>query len=267
MKNNKILIVDDEAPIRNMLKMALRRVGYQVRVAGGAEEALDILEQDQIPVIFIDLGLETMDGFELCELVRKDAPEAMIFALSGHASVFDPQDFKDAGFDGYNTKPIKIEKLYKIVKESFEQIEQLATKSTVKIIKQILIIDDDDQLRTMLRNMLENEGYTVSEASSGEEGCKCFSEQPADLIITDLVMPGKSGIETAVAIKEEHPDAKFILMSGCDWYGIEAEFEVAKSLGAITVKKPFERKSILAAINNIQNLILCGICFLPTSLI
>ena len=262
MKNNKILIVDDDAPIRNMLKMALSRIGYQVCVASGAEEALDILEQDKIPVIFIDLGLETMDGFELCELVRKDAPDAMIYALSGHASLFDPQDFKEAGFDGYDTKPIRIENLYKIVKESFERIEQLAKESAAKIIKHILIIDDDDQFRKMLGNMLENEGYTVSEASSGEKGCIHFSEHPADLIITDLVMPGKSGIETAVIIKEEYPDAKFILMSGCDWYGIDAEFEVAKSLGAITVKKPFERKSILTAINQIQNLILLGICLL-----
>ena len=191
----------------------------------------------------------------------------MIFALSGHAGLFDPQDFKDAGFDGYNTKPIKIENLYKIVKESFERIEQLAKESTAKIIKHILIIDDDDQLRKMLRNMLENEGYTVSEASSGEEGCIGYFEKPADLIITDLVMPGKSGIETAVAIKEEHPEAKFILMSGCDWYGIDVEFEVAESLGAITVKKPFKRKSILTAINQIQNLILFGICFLSIQLI
>jgi len=172
------------------------------------------------------------------------------------------QDFKEAGFDGYEVKLMIIKNLSKIIKGSFERTELLAKRSSAKVIKRILIIDDDDQLRKMLRNMLENEGYMVSEASSGEEGCIRFSEQPADLIITDLVMPGKSGIETAVAIKEKYPDAKFILISGCDWYGIDAEFEVAKSLGAITVKKPFERKSILTAINQIQNLILFGICLL-----
>jgi len=250
-----ILIVDDEAPIRNMLKMAFSRVGYQVRVASGAEDAINILEQDQIPVIFIDLGLDTIDGFELCELIRKDDPDAMIYALSGHAGLFDPQDFKDAGFDGYEAKPMVIEHILKIVKDSFERIELLAKKSSIKVIKRILIIDDDDQLRQMLRKFLEHEGYTVSEASSGEEGIVRFSELPADLIITDLVMPGKSGIETAVAIKEEYPDAKFILMSGCDWYGIDAEFEVAKSLGAITLKKPFEQKNIIEAIKQMQNLI------------
>ncbi len=255
MRTNKILVVDDEAPIRNMLKMALSRVGYQVRVARGAEEALDILEHDQISVIFIDLGLEAMDGFELCELVRKDDPDAMIYALSGHAGLFDPQDFKDAGFDGYDTKPIEIQNLYKIVKDAFEQIDRLAKKSSVKVIKRILIIDDDNQLRQMLRKMLEQEGYTVSEASGGEEGSVRFSEQPADLIITDLVMPGKSGIETAVEIMGKYHDAKFILMSGCDWYGIDAEFEVAKSLGAFTLKKPFEKKNMLEAIRQMQKLI------------
>ena len=66
-------------------------------------------------------------------------------------------------------------------------------------------------------------------------------------------MPGKSGIETAVDIKEKYPDAKFILMSGCDWYGIDAEFEVAHTLGAYTLKKPFEKNSLLTAVKQIQN--------------
>ena len=262
MVSNKILIVDDEAPIRNMLKMALSRVGYQVRVAGGAEEALDILEQGKMPVIFIDLGLDTMDGFELCELIRKDDPDAMIFALSGHAGLFDPQDFKDAGFNGYEAKPMIMENIFKIVKESFERLELLEKKSSVKEIKRILIIDDDDQIRKMLRKMLERDGYSVSEASSGEEGCILYSEQPADLIITDLVMTGKSGIETAVAIREKYPEAKFILMSGCDWYGIDAEFNIAKSLGALTLRKPIERKIITDTIKQMQNLAILGICIL-----
>jgi DNA-binding NtrC family response regulator len=265
MTNNKILIVDDEACIRNMLKIALNRIGYKVRVATGAEEAFEILEQEQIPVIFIDLALETMNGFELCERVRKDHPDAIIYALSGHAGLFDPQDFREAGFDGYDAKPIVIENLYKIVKDSFERIDRLAKNLPVIVIKRILIIDDDDHIRKMLRTMLEHEDYTVSEASSGEEGCIRYSEQPADLIITDLVMPGKSGIETALDIKEENPEAKFILMSGYDWYGIDAEFAMAEALGAFTIKKPFDRKSILKAIKQIQNLILFGICFLSIS--
>ena len=205
MMNNKILIVDDEAAIRNLLRMALGRNGYEVLEAPEAEKALEILEQEQIPVLFIDLGLETMNGFEWCERVRKDHPEAIIYALSGHAGLFEPQDFKVAGFDGFEAKPIVIENIYKIIKDSFEQIDRMAKNSSVKDIKRILVIDDDNQIREMLRQILEHEGYTVSDASSGEEGHIRFSEQPADLIIADLVMPGKSGIETALAIRENTP--------------------------------------------------------------
>lgn len=245
MMNNKILIVDDEAAIRNLLRMALGRNGYEVLEAPEAEKALEILEQEQIPVLFIDLGLETMNGFEWCERVRKDHPEAIIYALSGHAGLFEPQGFKVAGFDGFEAKPIVIENIYKIIKDSFEQIDRMAKNSSVKDIKRILVIDDDNQIREMLRQILEHEGYTVSDASSGEEGHIRFSEQPADLIIADLVMPGKSGIETVLAIKEEYPTVNVILMSGCDWYGIDAEFEVAKALGAITKKNLFNENQSL----------------------
>jgi YesN/AraC family two-component response regulator len=81
------------------------------------------------------------------------------------------------------------------------------------------------------------------EASSGEEGCIRYFEQPVDLIITDIVMGGKNGIETALDIKETNPEAKFILVSGCSWHWIDAEFEMAHALGAQTLKKPFERKA------------------------
>ena len=148
-----------------------------------------------------------------------------------------------------------IKNISKIIKDSFERIELFAKRSPDKAIKRILIIDDDTQTRNTLRKLLEREGYMVFEGSSGEEGFKRFSEQPADLIITDLVMPGNSGIETILAIKEEHPETYFILMSGCDWYGIDAEFEMAKSLGAPTLKKPFGRNNLREAIKQLQNLI------------
>jgi len=253
MNSRKILVVEDEAAVRDLFKMALNRVGCTVSTATCAEEALAVLAQDQIPVIFIDLGLETMDGFELCERIRKDNQNAVIYAISGHAGLFDPSDFKEAGFDGYDAKPINLQNLYKIVTDSFERIDQLAKSSTAKVIKRILIIDDDDQFRKMLRFMLENEGYSVTEASSGEEGYRLYSEQIVDLVITDIVMGGINGIETALEIKKNYPDARFIVISGGNWYGADAEFEMANVLGALTLKKPFERKAILQAIEQLQN--------------
>lgn len=252
-KSKKILVVDDEAPIRDLLQMALNEVGYQVSTVSSAEKALEILTHDQFPVIFIDLGLETMDGFELCERIKKDNPNTIIYALSGYTGLFNPSDFKEAGFDGYDSKPVNIQNIFKIVTDSFQRINQLAKRAPLRAINRILVIDDEDPFRKMLRSMLENEGYKVFEASCGEEGCRIYSNQVVDLVITDIVMNGISGIETALEIKENYPDARFIVISGGNWYGADAEFEMANVLGAPTLKKPFDRKALLHAIGQLQN--------------
>lgn len=252
MSERKILVVDDEAPIREVLNLAFRKAGYEVRLASGGEDALEILGQESIPVMFIDLGLETMNGFDLCEQIRKDRPEAKIFALTGYAKLFGPHEIREAGFDDCFTKPFEIETLLQAVRGSFAKIDQLNNKPLNHAIESILIIDDDDQFRKMLRKMLEFEGYKVTEASDGEEGIGRHSVQPADLIITDIIMPGKEGIETILAIKEKDPAIKFIAVSGGGWYGSEVEFEMARSLGACTLKKPFEREEMLNAIQQLQ---------------
>ena len=88
-------------------------------------------------------------------------------------------------------------------------------------------------------------------APDGEAGISRQTAQPADLIITDLIMPKKEGIETALTIKEKYPDARIILVSGFDWYGYEAEMDMARAMGAETLKKPFRKSELLAAIEKL----------------
>jgi len=78
-----------------------------------------------------------------------------------------------------------------------------------------------------------------------------YTEKPFDLVITDIVMPGKEGIESIVDIKNFDPGAKIIAISGAGWYGADAEFEVAKTLGAQTLRKPFEHEDLLDAISQV----------------
>ena len=66
--------------------------------------------------------------------------------------------------------------------------------------KRILIIDDDTQLRQMLRQLLERQGYEVADAPDGREAMKLYRRSPADLIITDIIMPEKEGIETIIEL-------------------------------------------------------------------
>ena len=119
----KILVVDDEPIILDMLEDAFSKVGYSVYLAANANEAFEILKQESIPLMFIDLGLAVMNGFELCKNIRKDNQGAIIYALTGYAGVYKPQTMLEAGFDDCFTKPISIKDLYRVVKESFEKLD------------------------------------------------------------------------------------------------------------------------------------------------
>jgi len=115
----------------------------------------------------------------------------------------------------------------------------------------ILVIDDDDQVRLMLRKILESEGYTVTDASDGKEGIECYRKNQADLIITDIIMPEKEGIETIIELKKEYPDVKIIAMSGGGKNSPEEYLEFAKLLGAIhSFNKPIRKNELLEIIKN-----------------
>ncbi|MFA6009338.1 MAG: response regulator [Desulfobacteraceae bacterium] len=113
----------------------------------------------------------------------------------------------------------------------------------------ILVIDDESPIRLMLRMLLESEGYTVTEACDGTEGIKCYRENPADLIITDIIMPEKEGIETIMTLRKENPSIKIIAMSGGGKNNADGYLKTAKLLGALeTLKKPIRKDVLLAVI-------------------
>jgi DNA-binding response OmpR family regulator len=118
----------------------------------------------------------------------------------------------------------------------------------------ILIIDDEDQIRTMLRQLLEHEGYEVMEAPDGREGIKTYRSKPADLIITDIVMPEKEGIETIMELKQDYPDVKIIAMSGGGRIEPETYLKMAKNFGALlTFTKPIQTRQLLNAVKGLLN--------------
>jgi DNA-binding NtrC family response regulator len=118
----------------------------------------------------------------------------------------------------------------------------------------ILIIDDEEQIREMLRQMLTREGYEVAVADNGKEGMKICREQEIDLIITDIIMPEKDGIEMILELRHDFPQLKVIAISGGGRLGPDGYLEMAQKLGAHrTFFKPFNRKEILGAVRDLLN--------------
>lgn len=117
--------------------------------------------------------------------------------------------------------------------------------------ERILIIDDEAPIRSMIRLILERAGYEVDEASDGVEGIKRFREKPADLIITDLIMPNKDGIGVILDLKKQFSCSKIIAMSGGGLNRPEGYLRGAKKLGAAyTLSKPISRQELLRAVKD-----------------
>jgi DNA-binding response OmpR family regulator len=116
----------------------------------------------------------------------------------------------------------------------------------------ILLIDDDDQVRTSIRKFLVREGYDVVEAPDGKAGMRFFQQKRVDLVITDIIMPEKEGIETIIELRRHFPEVKIIAISGGGCLEPDGYLNVAQKVGAHRIfAKPFELEDLLASVRQL----------------
>ena len=124
MTDNKILVVDDEEVIRELLKKIFVQAGYNIYLAESADKALEILKNESIMVMFLDLDLAGMNGIELCRKLRKDNYIGIIYALTGYTDLFSLMDCRMVGFDDFSAKPESVELLQEAVRDGFTKLER-----------------------------------------------------------------------------------------------------------------------------------------------
>ena len=118
----------------------------------------------------------------------------------------------------------------------------------------ILIIDDEPDVREILRMWCEDEGHTVIEAENGRQGVEMQKRTSVDMLICDLIMPVQEGIETITLFRKEFPGVGIIAISGGGKIGPESYLEVARQLGAWRAfSKPLDVKRLIEALNEWQD--------------
>ena len=116
----------------------------------------------------------------------------------------------------------------------------------------ILVIDDDAQVRTYLRHLLEREGHEVHTADNGKTGTRAYRDTRPDLVVLDVIMPEQEGLETIRKLRAEAPGLKIIAISGGGQLVPETFLDVARRLGAArTLTKPFGRGEFLGAVDEL----------------
>lgn len=114
----------------------------------------------------------------------------------------------------------------------------------------ILVIDDEELVRAAVRVTLEGAGHQVTEAEDGEEGISRQRERPFDVVITDILMPTKEGIETIMQLRKDFEDLKIIAISGGGRTDNVNYLDLAEKLGAEkTLVKPFTNAELLQSVD------------------
>jgi CheY-like chemotaxis protein len=110
-EKGSILVVDNESDQLEMMREVLGRIGFDAKTTDNPQQALAMVENHAFSLIFIDLIMSEMDGTDLCEQIKQVRPDVWIYAFSGHAHLYSPEQLERAGFDGAIGKPATMEEI------------------------------------------------------------------------------------------------------------------------------------------------------------
>jgi two-component system, cell cycle sensor histidine kinase and response regulator CckA len=230
-----ILIVDHSPEVRRFLHTMLKDLGYSALEAASASEvaALSSGIADSIDLLVADVALADASGIELARRLRESRPRLPVLYISGDTSAIEGVQASGAEF---LAKPFTMAGFAARVRRILDSRKR----------DRILFVDDDADVALFASRILSDEGYEVLVGGDGDVALSIVQTERPDLVITDLVMPGREGLATIMALRKSHPSLPVIAISGAfGGYFLKA----ATTLGArASLPKPFTREQLLEAV-------------------
>ena len=239
----KILVVDDESYMRDVLYRLLTKKGYQVTTVPSGKIALDYLKQDRPDLIILDQNMPKMDGLMTLKQIRLIDKKVGVIMLTADVSIDLKKNAEQLGVDDFLTKGQWISA--RLFLKSIENVLQKGENTIQKPIgpqAKIMVVDDEAEVRKLLERFFTRHGFVVQTASSGEQALEILRSkayQPS-IILLDVQMPGMDGLVTLREIKKIDKQAGVIIMTGADDESLGLQ---ALESGAYEyIMKPFDMK-------------------------
>ncbi|MFC1661468.1 response regulator [Gemmatimonadota bacterium] len=281
MSKIRVLLVDDEEDyVRAMAERMVMR-DLQIHVALSGEEALEHLEDNTPDVIVLDLRMPGMHGMDVLECVRREHPHIQVIILTGHGGEKEEEKARRLGAFEYIQKPADtsdlvrtIQRAWKrsiqvakeILRESREEFDRSMTAAALAEggmpeearemmkprpsprarqsggLKVLLVDDEEDYIRTIAERLeIREMGSDV--ALDGEQALAMLEEDPPDVMVLDLKMPGLGGMAVLERVKRDFPQIQVIIMTG---HGSEKEEAEARRLGVVDyIEKPVDIRDLM----------------------
>ncbi len=241
-KGRKILLVDDDLSMASGTERVLQRAGYEVTTFNAPEKALEclLLGDQNFELVITDYSMPGITGAELAQHIFDHDPNLPVILLTGMG---DTQVRRQAqGVTAIAEKPIWPEELCRLVGRILLSKEAKATDRKYRV----LVIDDDPAHLSACARMLRQANYSVNTAQDGEQALKMLNSLEVDVVLTDIIMPEKEGLEVIMTLRKLHPEIRIIAMSGGGRMSAEDCLSLSKSFKADqTLLKPFSRDELL----------------------
>jgi PAS domain S-box-containing protein len=208
----RVLFVDDEPALAKLYQEMFARMGYRVVACTSGLEALRAFRTnpERFDLVVTDLNMPNMTGLDLAKELLEIRPNTPVILCMGFSETVDGEKARRLGIRETLMKPILADDLA----QAIGRVLDPSNRNKKEIGKRVLIMDDDRQIREIIREVVEMEGYTALEASDGRQGIRLCRREPVDLVITDIFMPETDGLQVIREIRQGFPGTKIIAISG-----------------------------------------------------
>jgi signal transduction histidine kinase/DNA-binding response OmpR family regulator len=192
-RTHRVLVIDDDATVRDMIRRYLSREGFDVVTAAGGDEGISLARELMPSVITLDVLMPGKGGWSVLQALKAD-PELVSIPVVMISILDEQQKGFALGASGYLNKPIDSGKLTALL---------AGFKGERAAVPRALVIEDDDSTRRWMSRLLEGEGYEVAEAANGKIGLERLAPDRPDLILLDLMMPEMDGFEFLAQLRRD----------------------------------------------------------------
>ena len=238
MKPLRVLIVDDDKDFVESMGELIELAGHQTVLSYNGIEALKIFKQNNIDLILLDYKMPGLNGLETLLEIRKMNSTVPIIMMSAFADTDLIYNAKKQGAFEVLDKTIEINSLLRI----FEKIRNK---------NKILLLDDDKDFADSLSMALSNEGYKVYVANNAEQAINCIVENDIELLVFDLRLNGKTGIDVWYSIREMQLDIPTIFISAYTDQFFDEIDKIMQITSINVMTKPFSPDRLISKIKNI----------------
>ncbi len=232
----RLLVVDDDEGMVATLKDILGVAGYQVDVAYSGHDAIDHVRRQEPDCILMDIRMPGLSGVETFREIKRLAPESFVIFMTAYAASSLVDDARREGAVEVVPKPLDLEQVLSL-------IEETAQKTSV------MVVDDDSPFCFSLADALEAQGFDVYAARNVDDAIRLFEKEPRRVVILDMQLENRQGLDVLLILKEINPRAIVILMTGFPDLQEAMQQGVAMSAAAC-LTKPFEVDDLIREVRH-----------------